>query len=104
MAAMKGRLPCSPRELAWAISCSSTLAKWRRESSTDRLTTIFGESHKPSVSYWPSSSQNEQSGEEAPCVLLRRVQVRRIHEVELERSVPRLHKRVEVEDRVAVEV
>lgn len=45
MAAMNARLPWSARELAWAISCSRTLAKWRGDSSTDLLTTIFGESH-----------------------------------------------------------
>src|SRR5205807_6518515 len=50
IAAMNGMLPWFAPELACAISCSTTRAKCRRESSTERLTTMFGESHTPSVS------------------------------------------------------
>jgi len=47
---MNARLPWFAPELACAISWRRTLAKCRGESSTVRLTTMFGESHTPSVS------------------------------------------------------
>src|SRR5712691_3159171 len=50
IAAMNIRLPWFAFELACAISWRTTRAKCRGESSTERLTTMFGESHTPSVS------------------------------------------------------
>jgi hypothetical protein len=86
---------------------------------------MFGESQRPSVSYWPSSSrivvetrtdstllacspvlpgEHEQLGQEVPRFFLFRIQVRGIDEFKLEGVVPRLDETGQVKDRVSVEV